>query len=315
MPYIAVDGYFESLRIHEVSKQPVLVMGAIYPDNYAKMNFKRCAFVVHDKQTVDAIAATGKAVNVHIEIDTGMSRHGVRPAELAGFLDALKQYPSIQVEGVMTHLADADNPRSTSHVKGQVAKFDVAVEVIRSTGYSPKYIHIAQSAGSTKVQSKTANTLRVGIAMYGITPLATSDPYAKKLAQLQPALTLTSGVGKVLNIDVGDMVGYGCTFVAKRPSRIGVLPLGYYEGLPRQLSNIGSVKYKNQYLPIVGRICMNHTMVDLTGTDVDFGDVVTVISSNKQDKNSIDQISIKHEIFNYGLLVGLNQNIRRTVVE
>ncbi len=315
MPYLAVDGYFEAQRIREISKQPILVMGAIHPDNFAKMNLKSYAFVVHDEQTLVALAAAGKTVLVHVEIDTGMSRHGVRPADLINFLQLLKRYPQIIVEGVMTHVADADNPLSTAHMAGQVAKFDDAVEVVRSQGYSPKYIHIAQSAGSAKVRSKTANALRVGIAMYGISPLRMNDPYAAKLSQLQPALTLTSTVAKVLTIDAGDAVGYGCTFEAKRPSRIGVLPLGYYEGLPRQLSNVGVVEYEDQYLLIVGRVCMNHTMINLTDTNVTPGDVVTVISNRKDNQNSVDQISQRYDIFNYGLLVGLNQNIRRSIVE
>ncbi|HSH56110.1 MAG TPA: alanine racemase [Candidatus Limnocylindrales bacterium] len=315
LPYLAVDGYFEALRIYEVSKQPVLVMGAIHPNNFTKMNWKSCAFVVYDEQTLEALAATGTTVRIHVEIDTGMSRHGVRPSDLSSFLELLKSHPKIEVEGIMTHLADADNPLSTEHMTEQVAKFDAAVDKIRSEGFSPKYVHIAQSAGSAKVHSKTANTLRVGIALYGITPLASDDRFAVKLAQLQPALTLTSTVAKVIEIGAGDAVGYGCTFVAKRPSRIGVLPLGYYEGLPRQLSNVGTVKHKDKYLPITGRVCMNHTMVDITDTDVSLGDVVTVISSNKADENSIDQIARRYDIFNYGLLVGLNQTVRRSVVE
>lgn len=314
-PYLAVDGYFEALRIHEVSRQPVLLMGAINPVNFKRMKFGNDAIVVHEPAVVEALGKLRKPIKVHVEIETGMGRHGVRPDELPAFLALLKKYPKLLVEGVMTHLADADNPKRTAHVQKQVKRFDKAVEQVRAAGFGPKYLHIAQSAGSTKAHSHYANTLRVGIALYGITPLDNKDKYARKLADLQPALTLESTIAKVLKVDPGESVGYGCRWVAKRPSRIGVLPLGYYEGLPRALSNVGVVKYGHKYLPITGRVCMNHTMIDLTDSKAGVDEKVVVISPAKNDKNSLDSLAREHGLFNYGLLVGLNQNIRRSITE
>lgn len=314
-PYIAVDGYFEGLRIHEASKQPVLVMGAIDPRNFASINPKNFAFVLHDKTTLKAMMATGKKYKVHLEIETGMGRHGIRPDELASFLTLIKGAKKLHVEGVMTHLADADNPRSKKHVELQTARFDKAVEQVREAGFSPKYLHIAQSAGSVKVRSRYANTLRVGIGLYGITPLEKSDKSAARLDALKPVLTLASTIAKVLEVDAGESVGYGCTFVAPRKSRIGVLPLGYYEGLPRALSNMGKVKWHGQYLPIVGRVCMNHTMIDLTDSKATAGDRVVVISTNKRDMVNVNAICEESGLFSYTFLVGLNQNIRRSIVE
>lgn len=313
-PYLAVDGYFEGLRIHEISKQPVLVMGAIKSTNYSNINPKNYAFVVHDIASLTAMGNTGKHFTIHIEIETGMGRHGVRIDELGNFLDQIIKYKNLYLEGVMTHLADADNPTTSKHVSVQTKRFDLAVEQILNAGFKPKYIHIAQSAGSTKVVSKYANTLRTGIALYGISPLEITDSSADKLRALRPALSLTSTITKTLDIDNSESVGYGCTFVAKRKSRIGVLPLGYYEGLPRALSNIGKVKLQNEYLPITGRVCMNHTMIDITDSNAKFGDEVTVISADSSDPSSIVRICQDNKLFNYGLLVGFNQNIRRTII-
>ncbi len=314
-PYIAVDGYFEGLKIHEISRQPVLVMGAIKDGNYANIKPHGYAFVVHDIDSIKAIGQTKKTFLVHIELETGMGRHGVRIDKLDSLLNEIKKYKNISVEGVMTHLADADNPKSVKHVNLQTSRFDIGVKMIIDAGFSPKYIHIAQSAGSVKVKSKYANSLRIGIALYGITPLETSDGSAKKLKNLQPALKLTSTIDKVLEVDRGESISYGRTFNVKRNSRIGILPLGYYEGLPRAFSNVGQVKWRNKYLPITGRVCMNHTMIDITNCNAKKNDEVVVISNDARDQLSLNNICLKYNLFNYELLVGLNQNIRRTIVE
>ena len=314
-PYIAVDGYFEGLIVHQISKQPVLVMGAIKSVNYANIRPEKHAFVVHDVDSIKAMGTTGKIFKIHIELETGMGRHGVRIDELDNFLKQIKKYKNIILDGVMTHLADADNPESNKHVVLQTERFDLGVEMITKSGFSPKYIHIAQSAGSTKVKSKYANTLRAGIALYGITPLESTDYAAKKLQDLRPALTLASTVAKILDIDKGESIGYGCTFVAKHKSRIGVLPLGYYEGLPRALSNIGNVKWQHKYLPIVGRVCMNHTMIDITNSEAKSGDEIIIISSDPRNRLSINRICQDNKLFSYGLMSGLNQNIRRTIID
>ena len=314
-PYIAVDGYFEALKIHEISKQPVLVMGAIKSVNYANINPKNCAFVIHDIESLDAIGETNKSFTVHIEVETGMGRHGVRIDELDNFLNQIKKYKNISVEGIMSHLADADNPNSTEHVSLQTKRFDSAVEMVLGSGFKPKYIHIAQSAGSTKAASKYANTVRPGLALYGISPLEVNDGASDKLQLLAPALRLASTITKVLEVDGGESVGYSCTFVATQKSRIGVLPLGYYEGVSRALSNVGKVKLGNDYLPIAGRICMNHTMIDITASNAKSGDEVIIISNDPTDQLNLANICHTHNLFSYGLLVGLNQNIRRTIVD
>ncbi len=312
-PYIAVDGYFEALRIREVSPQPILVMGAIDPDNFKRMKCSTYTFVISDIQTVVALGALQKRVKVHIELETGMNRYGVKSKDLDALLSELKKYPKIQVEGVMSHLADADGPHETYTVQ-QVALFDAGVEVIRAAGFSPSIVHIGQSAGNIVAQSKYAQTFRLGLGLYGFNPFPAEHPKAPLLTTLRPALQIMSTITKVHELAPGESVSYGCTFTATRPTRIGVLPLGYYEGIPRALSNVGcGLSQKNEVLPIVGRICMNHLMVDITNTQVAFNDTVVVMSANPKDPNSVDQISSIHGIFNYLLLVQINENFKRII--
>jgi alanine racemase len=311
-PYIAVDGYFEALRIRNVSSQPVLVMGAIKDINFRQLKYDNFTFVVQHSETVRALGATNKKVKVHVEVNTGMNRYGVKPEGLRKLVEAIKGYPNIELEGVMSHLADSDgdDPRTVAEA---AMLFDQAVEEVRACGIEPRWCHVAQTAGSAVAASKYANAMRLGIGLYGVDPFVGTE--RKSIVGLQPAAKLVSTITNVIDLRPGDKVGYNYTYTAKKKMKLGVLPLGYFEGLNRTLSNAGFVKYKGRYLPIVGRVCMNHTMVDLTGSKAGLGDEVIVYGDNPHDKNSIDAIARQHGLFNYNLLTALSSDVRRVAVD
>ena len=311
-PYVAVDAYFEALRVRELSDQPVLIMGAILPENFARMKYDDFAFVVHDEATVHALGQTGKKIPVHLECNTGMNRYGAKMEELEKLVLLILSYENLRLEGVMSHLADSDaeDPHS---VKEEVEAFDACVELVMALGAKPSLIHVGQSAGSLKVRSKHANVIRLGIGLYGINPFPKRHRLHPYLRNLRPALKLMSSISKVIELHKGDRVGYNYTFTARRVMKIGVLPLGYYEGLNRALSNEGVVKIGDQFAPIVGKICMNHTMIDLSEVDAKEGDEVIVYSDDPQDKNSLDAIAHEHRLFNYNLLTALSADVRRVL--
>ena len=313
-PFLAVDGYFEAGKIRRISKHRILVLGYILPENVRLLDTHRCSFVVQDIAVLEAFAKLHKRVRIHLELNTGMNRLGLQPHELQPYLDVLKLFPKLKLEGVMTHLADADNELDDSFTHGQVERFDEMVEDILGQGFTPRYFHIAQTAGSTKAASKYANALRLGIGLYGINPLLPKDEHYQDLQGLQPVLELKSTIIKVVQLEKGDRVSYNGIFTAPKRMRIGVLPLGYYEGVPRDLSNAGVVTSGNAELPIVGRVCMNHTMIDLGGSSLGFGDEVTVISRDTAALNSVSKLSEKHRLFAYTLLTGLSSSIRRNIV-
>jgi alanine racemase len=310
-PYIAVDGYFEALRIRKVSRQPVLIMGAIKPENFSKLTYDRFAFVVQDKAAIVALGKTGKKIAVHLECNTGMNRYGAAAADVQKLTKLILRYPNLTLEGVMSHLADSDGDDPQT-VDAAVKLFDQCVETVRKSGASPTIIHIAQTAGSVCATSRYANTIRLGIGLYGINPFSPQHPDFSKLADLRPALRFISTVTKTIDLKKGESISYNYTFTAPKDMRIGVLPLGYYEGLPRALSNAGCVKYGKEFLPIVGRICMNHTMINLEGNEASHeGDEVVVYSSSPTDENSIDHIAQSFGLFSYNLLTALSPDVRR----
>lgn len=311
---LAVDGYFEAAKMKDITNHKILVLGYIKPENYKLVDVKKCSFVIQDVDSLKALASINKRVNIHVELNTGMNRLGLKADELDEYLRVLKQYPKLNLEGVMTHLADADNDGDTSFTKNQVKIFDSLFETIQGQGFSPKYIHIAQTAGCLITHSKYANTFRLGIGLYGVSPLSVADKNSNILDHLEPIMEMKSTIIKTINLKVGDKVSYNGIFTANKPMKIGILPLGYYEGVPRELSNCGITTSGDTVLPIVGRVCMNHTMIDLDNSNLEVGDGVTIISNNPENDNSVIKICKKHKLFSYQLISNISESVRRIVI-
>ena len=333
--YLAVDSYFEALTVHQhLPKQPVLIMGYIDAINYRNIQTKNLAFVVGDIDTITKLGQTKRPFTIHLEINTGMNRHGIRPDELQQTLDLIKSYSNLYLEGIMSHLANSDS-NDNGFNELQVSIFDDCVEQIQSV-YQLKYIHIQQTSGSATTTSKHANTLRVGRILIGINNILPSHPSYDQHKFLEAPLEYKSTITKIIHLKKNEMVGYGCSFVADEDMVIGVLPIGYYDGVKRILGNNGVVKYiskntntkisQNYFLPIVGRICMNIMMIRL---DKDFqnqaiiasngllpqsGDEITVFSKYPNDPNSLIQLENRTDIYHLEWLVNIPSTARRVIV-
>lgn len=313
-PYIAVDGYFEALRVRKVSRQPVLIMGAIKPENFARLTYDHFAFAVQDEAAIRALGATGKKIAIHLECNTGMNRYGATTGVIEHLTRLILTYPNLRLEGVMSHLADSDGT-DQANVDEAVAKYDHCVETVMEAGAAPALFHLGQTAGSLKETSAYANTMRLGIGLYGINPFAKTHPLHKKLRDLRPALNFISTITKTIDLKKGESVSYNYTFTAPKDMRIGILPAGYYEGVPRALSNTGLVSRGDSYLPIVGRVCMNHTMISLENDGTALDDEVAIFSATPKNKNSVDNAANNHGLFNYNLLTALSPDVRRILVK
>ncbi len=223
--YLVVDSYFEALKIREVSRQPVLLIGYTLPQNLPLMDFRGFATIVYDAETIRALGGINQKVKIHLKINTGMNRQGINPDEVNGCLNLIRKYDNLELEGVCSHLADADGARD-DYTKRQEKIFLEAVEKIRAKGFRPRYFHLANSAGSAKIKNSTCNAIRLGLGLYGY-----------GLSGLKHALRFITTLIKINNLKKGDKVSYNCSFTAPKNMRIGVIPVGYYEGLDRRLSN------------------------------------------------------------------------------
>jgi alanine racemase len=319
-PYFIVDGFHEVAQIREVSSKPILVMGYIDPANFANIDLTNTALVVQSPEVINELGKLGKKVKIHLEINTGMNRWGVSPEEVLKYAYLIKSFPNLELEGVMSHLADADGV-DEEYTKYQTVIFDMCVEELIKIGIKPKFIHISNSAGSCKNYSRYTNTIRPGLAMYGVTPFEKDDKHNQLLSGLSPIGSLYSKIIKIINLKQGEKIGYNCTFEAQRETRIGVIPIGYYEGLDRRLSNKGYLRLSKQsispepsYVSIVGNVCMNITMIDVTDFDCKVGDNVEVFSANPSNKNSFANIAKLIGDIPYTSMVHVNDTIRRRVV-
>ena len=287
--YLVADSYYEALKIWEVNpEQRVLLIGSIRPENYSKLNFEKVTLMVQDIEALEVLAKLKREVKIHLKVDTGMRRQGIPVGDLEKMIIEVKKYKNIEIEGVMSHLADADNV-DESFTKEQVKNFAEAKKIVLDSGLRPKYWHLAATSGIKKIPRGLTNAARLGIGMY-----------LEKKAALRMVSTLT----KIGELEMGERVSYNGTFVAPKKMRYGVIPVGYYEGLQRRLSNTGR---------ILGRVCMNLTVISVDD-EAKLWDEVTVISNNKNDENSIENMAKLCETIPYEILAGLDGSIRRGVV-
>lgn len=314
-PYLVVDSYLEALAVREVVKTPVLVLKPILPQNIPMLQFKDIALAVQTVEELQALKNAKAKVNVHLEVDSGMRRAGLDPRELDDALQIIKKTKRLKLDGIMSHLADADNPTDSTYSNKQVALFDKIIEKVKEAGFNPPLIHLSQTAGAPKVRSKYANAIRPGIGLYGVNPYSPSDPQYDSLDKLQPIMRLTSRIAKVRELKPGARISYNGMYRVPKDMRVATLPIGYYEGVKRELSNKARLTSEHGEHRILGRICMNYTMIDVTGKDIYEGDLVTVISHNKKDPNSVQQLCDRFHFFNYEFITKLDASLSREVVD
>ncbi|MDD2483314.1 MAG: alanine racemase [Candidatus Shapirobacteria bacterium] len=293
--YFVVDGYQEVLEIRKITKRPVLMIGTILPSNFSKIKWKNLAIMIQDKRTLIALGKLNKHIKVHLKVNTGMNRQGIEIVDLRSLIGEIKKYPKLELEGVFSHLAGVNDSE-------QIKRFEEVIKIVENNGIEIKFFHLAATSGVGKIKNKKINAVRLGIGLYGIGK------------GLKPVLKLKSKITKVREIEKGKKVSYGGTFVATKKTVVGVIPVGYFEGLDRRLSNKGFVKYKNKFYPIVGRVCMNMAIVNFGKVRPKLYDEVEVISNNSKDKNSIEKMAEICETIPYDLLVEINSSIRRTIV-
>jgi alanine racemase len=311
--YLVIDGYHEVLEIRKITKRPVLMIGEIRPENFPKINWKNVTMMVGDKETIKTLGEYGKKVTVHLKVNTGMNRQGVDVDEIEKMVRLIKKYPKLELEGVFSHLAEADEVGSQK-TDYQLKQFEKAIEIVRKNGIELKFCHLAATAGALKIKSDKVNAIRLGIGLYGINVLEKGDKYFKKMEKLRPVLSFKSVFTTLRRIKQGEKVSYSGTWQANKDTNIGVIPVGYNEGLDRRLSNKGWVKYKNKFYPVVGRVCMNLAMVNLGNTKAKLFNEVEIISNNRKDKNSIENMASVCKTIPYDLLVKINSSIRRIIV-
>lgn len=334
VPYLCVDSFPEYQIVRDYAKKKSLVLGETLPENYLAYNPHRATLCIYNYETIDFLGKTWKKRTLHLFLNTGMNREGIQEQNLPKILALLEQYPNLMVEWIMSHFANADEVDDSMDWK-QIETFKNMLNIIRKSEIrNPKsYIHIANSAGTVKYTGEQiwCNARRTGLALYGYNPLpiANSWQLVATSQQLIPALTLTSTVIATQQLKTGDIVSYGSKRTAKQPCYTATLPLWYYEGLPRNMTNTRSFHYEGVQHPQAGTICMNLSCYSTGPVKFPIGTKVTLIKHKPQTINSISHAitsNLQYEVWSleslsslsstipYEILTRLNASIRRTIV-
>lgn len=308
----------EAIELRDAGiKSDIIILGGIYNNQVEDTVKYNLTPVVFDSETVISLnnlvpagfkqgTAKGK-IKIHVKIDTGMGRLGLLPHQIAGFFKGLKDLKNIEIEGVLTHLAEIDEDER-SFSGGQMDLFLKAIDIIKGMGFDPLFKHIANSAATVNLPSTHFNLVRPGIMLYGSYPVK----ILKKVIDLKPVMRLTTRIIQIKKIPIGHSVSYGRQFVADRETIIATVPIGYGDGYPRHLSNKGEMLVRGARAKVAGVVCMDLTMLDVTDIkDVCEGDEVTVIGRDGGEEIAVEEIAEKAETIPYEILCGINKRVPR----
>jgi alanine racemase len=292
---------------------PILALGYTPPWQVAQAARLGVTITVFDHDVARACAAvagTGVTVTVHVEVDTGMARTGLSVDELGPFLRSLAGLPGVRVEGLYTHFADAD-AADPGAAEAQLRRFRSALDAVTGAGLRPPVVHAANSAALLRLPGARFDMVRPGIACYGLAP----SPWVTLPAALRPALSFHSEVAQVRDLPPGTPVSYGGTFVTRRRSRIATIPVGYADGM-RRAPPWREVLVRGRRAPVVGRICMDYAMIDVTDhADVRRGDLVTLIGAQGDACITVAEVASWLGTISYDVVATILPRVPREVSE
>ncbi|MGN0532473.1 MAG: alanine racemase [Eubacterium sp.] len=290
---------------------PILILGRVFPDSYqdvVKYDIRIPIFSIEDARVLSQESVKqGKNVPFHFCVDTGMSRIGFQiNDESADLCKEIVQLPNIEAEGIFSHFATADETDLSRAIR-QRERFDAFITMLEDRGISIPIKHINNSAGIMNFD-KYYDMCRMGIITYGLYP---SEEVDKALLDIKPVMTWQASISHIKTINPGDEVSYGGTFKADKPTRVATIPVGYADGYPRCLSNKGRVIVNGQYANIIGRVCMDQFMVDVTDIECSIGDQATLVGEQGKAKISMEELSNNAHSFNYELPCRIQARVPR----
>ncbi len=340
---LAVSLVEEGVQLREAGlRAPILVMGATAPSDAPALVAQRLVPALSDLGVAEALSReaghAGRTVAVHLKVDTGMGRLGFGWREAVDAIRRIGALPHLRLEGVMSHLADADLADLGS-AREQIRRFQQVRQAALEEGHKIDLWHLSNSAATLRLPEAHFGMVRPGLMLYGYatvacggpsgqeeagssdapTPRASRGEAANRLSSatdvvLRPVLTLKARIVHLKEIAPGETVGYGRTFVARRPTRIAVIPVGYADGYSRALSNRASVLVAGRRAPVAGRVCMDMTMLDVTDLPAAVGDEAVLIGSQEGEQIGADELASLAGTIPYEILCAVHPRIPRVYI-
>ncbi len=303
---VAVACVDEAVQIRELGyKKEIFVLNQPYETEIEKIIKYNIVVGVSSYSFIDKLAATNKEVHIHVEVGTGMGRTGVHPYRLKKFINNIKD--NIVIDGIYTHLSSADiDPEYT---KEQIKSFNVAVDTAKEMLGELKYIHANASNGILNFPESNFNLVRPGIIMYGYK--SCDDAYEK--IDIKPIASLKSKITFLKEVEEGTSIGYSRSYITDRTTLVATVPIGYADGFRRTFSNGWNVMIRGQKVPIIGKICMDSFMVDVTDIkDVSLGDEVVIWDN---ENITLDELADRCDTINYEILCTIGARVPRVFID
>jgi alanine racemase len=303
----------------------LLVLGPVGPDEAVELARARIGVALTDAgqaRLVPALRAAGVRLRGHVHVDTGLGREGFAAGELSSGLAFIAGAPdAIEVTGVLSHFANTEDVTEQNYAAQQMAAFDEGARRVRDALKisAPLERHIAASAAALLLPQARHDVVRIGISLYGLWPSTETRLSARALLgrvpELKPALSWRCPSQLTKWLPTGSYVGYGCTYRCPVATRIAVLPMGYYDGYPRLLSSRAHALVNGQRCPVLGRVMMNHVVIDVTRATQDEGPITaTLLGRDGDEQVSADQLAVWAQTINYEILTRIGAHLRRVVI-
>jgi len=302
----------EGVELRQTSiKEPILVLAGAYAEQVDRFFDHRLTPVVYDveslKQLDAVVHSSDRDLQVHLKVDTGMGRLGLLAAEVDSWLPTIKKLKTLKIEGVFSHFSHAESVEG-HYTREQLRIFREVIERLRSGGIEPSVVHLANSAATITLPAAYFDMVRPGLMLYGIYP----SPAMANQISLKPVLSWKTQVLQVKKVPAGTSISYGQTFITQRKSLIAILPIGYADGYPRLLSNRGEVLVNGKRAPVVGRVCMDLTMIDVTDIgEIRQGDEVVLLGRQGDAEISADEMAAWASTISYEILTSIGARVTR----
>ncbi len=321
--WLCVNSVDEAVELRTAGRgAKILILGYAPLDRLGDVVEYDLRPVVYNLETLDRLdrltTELVRKVSVHLKIETGTQRQGVAEGDIEAFLERIRRAPGLELEGVTTHFANIEDTTDHSFAEDQISKFADLHTKVRTVQGDVPMRHAACSAAALLFTRTHLDLARVGISLYGLWPsretYVASLERGKPTLELRPVLSWKTRVAQVKDVPEGSYVGYGCTYRLTRPSRIAVLPVGYFEGYDRKLSGVAHVLIRGRRAPVRGRICMNISMVDVTDIPgVELEDEVVLLGTQGKERISAEQLAAWCGTISYEVVSRINPAVPRRI--
>ncbi len=319
--YFQVNSTNELERIKKITKKPILVFGYVGKNDLSKAIKIGCILTAFDFKHLLLINESARKLNkkqkVHLAIDSHLGREGFIPREVEKILPEIKKMKNIIIDGIYSHFANIEDTANFSHAQKQIDEYQKVCDIFKKNGFKKIKTHISATSGVLVYEQGKGlnNIVRIGIGLYGSWPSEYLEKKWNKKIILKPALRFITHIAQIKILPKGHSVGYGLTYVAKKETKVAVIPIGYADGYDRGLSNNGEVLIKGTRCKVLGRVAMNMFVVDISHLkDVQAEDEVVLMGHQEKGKITAEEIAKKIDTINYEVITRLNPFLPRIVV-